>query len=168
MSVSPLFWQGVKAAVAAGLVFCLVSACKPAAPPPGPAKPVAAKTNAPAATTNLMAMNVSVFNELLPPKGKDPFFPSSHRREPVPTLASRPDRPPPPASELVLKGIVGSPAHRLAVINGAILEVGETDVVIVPGGHVKVKCLEIGEDYAVIRAEGEAQQKRLELNKKGF
>jgi hypothetical protein len=112
--------------------------------------------------------DISVFEELMPPKGKDPFFPNSHRRDPVPVVMTRPDRPAPPASELVLKGVVGSPAHRLALINNAILEVGEEDSVRVPGGHVRVKCLEIGEDYAVVRAEGEAQPKRLELNKKGF
>jgi len=169
MRISPLFWQGVQAAAAAGLVLCLVPACKPEAPPAGPAKPVAAKTTAVASTTNLAAVTyISVFEDLMPPKGRDPFFPNSHRRDPIPILTSRPDRPPAPASELVLKGIVGSPNHRLAVINNSILEVGEEDSVHVPGGHVRVKCLEIGEDYAVIRAEGESQPKRLELNTKGF
>ena len=151
------------------MVLCLVPACKPAAPPPGPAKPAVAKAPIAAPATNQVAVNdISVFEELMPPKGKDPFFPNSHRRDPVPVVMTRPDRPAPPASELVLKGVVGSPAHRLALINNAILEVGEEDSVRVPGGHVRVKCLEIGEDYAVVRAEGEAQPKRLELNKKGF
>jgi hypothetical protein len=166
--MSPQFWQGVKAAAAAVLVFCLVSACKPAAPPPGPAKPAAAKPAAAVATNNPAVVYTSVFEDLMPPKGRDPFFPNSHRRDPIPVVATRPDRPPAPASELVLKGIVGAPNHRLALVNNAILEVGEEDTVHVPGGHVRVKCLEIGEDYAVVRVEGEAQPKRLELNKKGF
>jgi hypothetical protein len=168
MRMPPSFWQGVQAAAAAGLVLCLVPACKPEAPPPGPAKPAAAKTIA-ASTTNQVAVNnISVFEEYMPPKGRDPFFPNSHRRDPVPVVMSRPDRPQAVASELVLKGIVGSPSHRLALINNSILEVGEEDTVRVSGGLVRVKCLEIGEDYAVVRAEGEAQPKRLELNKKGF
>jgi hypothetical protein len=169
MRISLLFSQDVKAMAAAGLVLCLVSACKPAAPPAGPAKPAVAKPTAVVSTTNKAAIEyVSYFEELMPPKGRDPFFPNSHRRDPVPVVMNRPDRPPPPASLLVLSGIVGASNHRLAIINGAILEVGETDSVSVSGGHVKVKCLEIGEDYAVVRAEGEAQPKRLEISKKGF
>jgi hypothetical protein len=165
----PLFWQSFRTAAAAALVLCFVPACKPAAPPPGPAKPAAAKA-APAesGTNQAFVASVSVFDELMPPKGRAPFFPNSRRRDPVPVMTTRPDRPPPIASELVLKGIVGAPNHRLALINAAILEVGETDTVRVVSGHVKVKCLEIGEDYAVIQAEGETQPKRLELNKKGF
>jgi hypothetical protein len=130
---------------------------------------LAANTSAVASATNLVAVSyVSVFDDLTPPKGRDPFFPNSHRRDPVPVVTTRPDRPLPPASELVLKGIVGSPNHRLALINNAILQVGEEDSVRVPGGRVRVKCLEIGQDYAVVKAEGESQPKRLELNKKGF
>jgi hypothetical protein len=169
MRMPPLFWQGVRSAAAAGLVLFFLPACKPAAPPSGPAKPAAAKTPPPAsAPTQVAVTHVSVFDDLMPPKGRDPFFPNSHRRDPIPVVPNRPDRPPAPASELVLKGIVGAPNHRLALINNAILEVGEEDAVRVPGGHVRVKCLEIGEDYAVVKAEGEAQPKRLELNKKGF
>jgi hypothetical protein len=169
MRTLPQFWQGVQAAAIAGLVLCLVPACKPAAAPAGPAKPAPAKPAAVAPATNLVAVDyTSVFVELMPPKGRDPFFPNSHRRDIVPMVTTRPDRPSPPASELMLKGIVGAPNHRLALINNSILEVGEEDSVRVPGGHVRVKCLEIGQDYAVVKAEGEPQPKRLELNKKGF
>jgi hypothetical protein len=104
----------------------------------------------------------------MPPKGRDPFFPNSHRRDPVPTVAtSRTDRPP-PASEVILKGVVGTPSHRLAVINNAILESGEEGSVRVPGGHIRVRCMEIGQDYAVIKVDGEIQPRRLVLSKKGF
>ena len=160
-------WQSLQAAIAAALVLCLVPACKPSAPPPGPAKPVASRTNSLASGTNkLSAQYVSVFENLMPPKGKDPFFPNSHRRDPVPVMAAPADRPP-PSSELVLKGIVGAPNHRMAVINNAILEVGESGAVRVPSGHMRIKCLEIGGDFAVIQVEGEIQPKRLMLNKKG-
>ena len=169
MRIPPLFWHGVQAAILAGLVLCLAPACKPAAAPAGPAKPVAAKAVAVTPATNAAALEyVSVFEELMPPKGRDPFFPNSHRRDPVPVVTTHPDRPAPPSAELVLKGIVGASNHRSAIINESILEAGEEDMVRVPNGHVKVKCLEIGEDYAVVRAEGEAQSRRLELNKKGF
>jgi hypothetical protein len=36
------------------------------------------------------------------------------------------------------------------------------------GGRARVRCVEIGQDYAVIKVEGEPQPKRLELNRKGF
>jgi hypothetical protein len=159
----------MQAAAAAGLVLCLIPACKPAAPPAAPVKPAAAKPSEVALiTSRAAAQDVSVFQELMPPKGRDPFFPNSHRRDPVTIVTLRPDRPPPPSSELQLQGIVGNPKHRLALINTSILEIGEEESVRVPSGHVKVKCLEIGEDYALIKVEGEAQPKRLELNKKGF
>jgi hypothetical protein len=169
MRISAPFWQGVQAAAAAGLVLCFVSACKPAAPPPSPPKPAPPKPAPVVSSTNHpSAEYVSVFEELMPPKGRDPFFPNSHRRDPVPVVTSSPDRPASAASELQLKGIVGAPNHRLAIINDTIFDTGEEDTVHVPGGRVKVKCLEIGEDYAVVMAQGEAQPKRLELNKKGF
>jgi len=165
----PPYWQGIQAVAAAGLILCLLPACKPAGQPASPAKPAAAKTNAVVSTSNsVTAENVSVFEPLMPPKGKDPFFPNSHRRDPIKVVTLQTDRPPPPSSELLLQGIVGNPKHRLALINNSILEVGEEDSVRVPSGHVKVKCLEIGADYAVIRVEGESQPKRLELTKKGF
>jgi type II secretory pathway component PulC len=104
----------------------------------------------------------------MPPNGRDPFFPNSHRRDPQ--MAPNPTPTPQPASsELVLKGIVGSANHRLALINDdSIMEVGEEGSVRVPGGHVKLRCLEIGEDYAVIQVAGEVQTKRLQLSKKGL
>jgi len=90
MRIPPLFWKGIQAAAAAGLILCLVPACKPAVQPAGPANPAAAKTNTVTATPNLAAAeHVSVFNELMPPKGKDPFYPNSHRRDPVPIAPLR-------------------------------------------------------------------------------
>jgi hypothetical protein len=169
MRISPLFWQGVRAVVAALLMVCLAPGCKPAVKPASPAKPAPPKAAAAVSDLHHAAVDhLSVFEELMPPKGRDPFFPNSHRRDVVPVMATSPNMPPPPTSALVLKGVIGSPNHRMALINSSILEVGEEEAVRVPGGHVKVKCLEIGEDYAVIRAEGESQPKRLELNKKGF
>ena len=72
------------------------------------------------------------------------------------------------ASDLLLKGIVGSASHRLAVINNEILEVGEESPVRVANGQVRVKCLEIGEDYVVIKVEGEARTQRLVMDKKSW
>jgi hypothetical protein len=153
-----------------GLIVCLMQACKPAAQPVAAKPPVAgARTNSmgSAPLTNADTY-VSVFEDLLPPKGRDPFFPDSRRRDPAP---------PPPvavahktavASDLLLKGIVVSPTHRSAVINSVTLKVGEDDTVHLPNGQVRVHCLEIGDDYVVIQVEGEARSRRLEMEKKNF
>jgi len=167
MRKAPPFLKGLPAALAAALVLCLLPACKPAVKPSGPAQPAALKTNAVAAATNqLSADYVSVFEDLMPPKGKDPFFPNSHRRDPVPVMPA-PAEKPPPSSELMLKGIVGAGKHRMAVVNNAILEVGESGTVRVPSGKMRITCTEIGEDFAIIQVTGEIQPKRLLLNKKG-
>jgi len=167
MRIQPPFRHGIEAATAAGLILFFVSACKPAAPPPGPAKPAAAKPSAIAfAATNAPLASVSVFEQLMPPKGCDPFFPNSHRREPQPAKSGPLAKP--LASELVLKGVVGSVNNRLALVNDDILKVGEQGSVKVAGGQVEVKCLEIGEDYAVIKVTGELETKRLQLSKKGL
>jgi hypothetical protein len=174
MRIPPSFWQGIAAMAAAALVLGLVSACKPNVQPSAPPKPAAVKTIAAPATNQNTPQNLSVFVELMPPKGRDPFFPASHRRDPVPPPQAMQDNnsPPPPAVVLILKGIVGSSNHRRALIAGGKntvdLETGESATVHVPNGQVRVKCLEIGEDHAVIQVEGETEQKRLELNKKGL
>jgi hypothetical protein len=145
----------------------VLPACKPGAPSAGAPKRAALKTNGPASATNLLSLQyVSLFEDLMPPRGRDPFFPNSHRRDPVPVLAAPADKPP-PSSELVLKGILGASNHRMAVINNAILEAGESGTVHVPSGRMRIKCVEIGGDSALIQVEGENQPKRLQLNKKG-
>src|SRR5665213_3532909 len=131
------FWQSLQAAAVAGLVVCFVAACKPASKPAASAKPVAAKTSSVASSTNTASAATSTFDSLMPPKGRDPFFPNSHRRDPVVAKGASPEKPM-AAAELVLKGIVGSPGHRLALINeNAILEVGESMSVRVATGHVR-------------------------------
>jgi hypothetical protein len=169
MRISPLFWPAFRAVAATGLVLCLMPACKPAAPPASAPKPAVASTIPAVTHTNQTPVEyVSVFTELMPPKGRDPFYPNSHRRDVVPVVNRGSDRPVPVAAALQIQGIVGTPAHRLVIINGTIFETGEEDTVRVPDGKLKVKCLEIGEDYAVVMAQGETQPKRLEISKKGF
>jgi hypothetical protein len=159
----------MRVAALGGLSLVLLPSCKPAVQPSGPPKPVAAKTNLLATATNRVpTAYVSVFEDLAPPKGRDPFFPNSRRREPEPT-STTPREKAAAVTELVLKGIVGSPNHRLAVINSTILEINEEASVRLPeGARVRVRCVEIGEDHALIKVEGELQPRRLVLNKKGF
>jgi hypothetical protein len=172
MRIYPLFWRGFAAPVSGGLMVCILSGCKPAVKPSGPPaapKPAVAAPAAPSATNAKQTTEyVSFFDELMPPKGRDPFYPNSHRRDPVPVAVARPDKPASLVGDLRLQGIVGTASHRMAIINGTSFDAGEQDTIRVPNGRIKVKCLEIGEDYAVVLAEGEAQPKRLDLSKKGF
>jgi len=163
------FWHGLQAASAAALVVFLAPACSQKITPPGPGKIAVNKTNSLVSATNKLSLEyVSVFENLTSPKGRDPFYPNSHRRDPVPIMPAMLTEKAPPSSELVLKGVVGATNHRLAVINNVILETGETGSVRVPSGKVRLKCLEIGGDFAVIQVEGEIEPKRLQLIKKGF
>jgi len=162
-------WKGWGMAwVAAILAWAMLSGCKKAganaAPRPvvqaaAEAKPVS--TNA--ASTNDMKQYLSVFEDLPPAVGKDPFFPRSHRRDPaapVEEVKKTVDQ------TLILKGIVGSVNRRIAVINDETMESGEEALVRTPGGHVKVKCTEIGSDYVIIQVEGEAETRKLVMEQK--
>jgi hypothetical protein len=123
------------------------------------AKPVVVATP----TTNDMTAYLSVFEDLPPAVGKDPFFPRSHRRDPTaPVEVVKPQI----DQTLILKGIVGSVNRHIAVINDETMDTGEEASVRTPGGHVKVKCLEVGEDYVVIQVEGESQTRKLVMEQK--
>ncbi len=150
------------------LTLCLAAGCSrglASAPAPGKSKSEAAKTNALAgAQTNLSADYTSVFEDLPPHNGKDPFFPASHRRDPAPEAVSEAGMHVDPV--LLLKAIVRTSKHGQAVINNQIFEAGEEQPVRVPNGHVKVKCIEISNDYVLIQVEGEAEPKRLLMEQK--
>jgi hypothetical protein len=171
MSHPPTYLRPVRLLLTMGLALSCWVGCNKAAPPaaaPKPAAPAAAAapkaSGSPAADPTLAY--VSVFEDLLPPKGKDPFFPKSHRLEPAtPHESAAPGKTAPPVAILALKGIVGSASRRFAVINNEPMTVGETASVRVPDGRVQVQCLEIGSDYVLIKAEGENQTKRLEMGK---
>jgi hypothetical protein len=160
------FTLTARALAAMALVAGFAGCSKPAPPPAAKPAALTIKTNPPVEpTTNAY---VSVFEDLKPPAGRDPFYPDSHRRDPVPAPIIVAHRAESVAGELLLKGIVGSATHRLAVINNEIFEIGDESSVRVPNGQVRVRCLEIGDDYVVIRVQGEAQSKRLEMAKKSY
>jgi hypothetical protein len=154
----------------AGLAIGVLAGCKPAAQPPAPKPPVASvKPNAaPVVAASGGDAHISVFEDLMPPAGRDPFFPDSHRRDPAPPPVVMMAHQASVASDLLLKGIVGSAKHRLAVINNEILEVGEESTVRIPNGQMHLKCIEIGEDYAVIKVDGEERTRRLVMDKKSW
>ena len=166
MNLSTPCRRGARVPALCGLFFALLIApgCGPKAPPPAPSKPKTevSKTNAAAAApTDLSNPYTSVFEDLPPQKGRDPFFPTSPRREPVPEAAPEANATAPVEPVLVLKGVIRTSKHSQAVINNEILEEGEEQPVRVPNGHVRVRCIEIGNDYALIQVEGEAEPKRL-------
>jgi hypothetical protein len=66
----------------------------------------------------------------------------------------------------VLKGILRTRTLSQAVINNQVLETGEEELVRVPSGHVRVRCLQIGNDYVLIQVEGESEPKRLTMDQK--
>jgi hypothetical protein len=165
--------RSVRALAGAAMAIALacVPGCKPAAPPPAPppktsAATTAVKTNSPVAQTNDPEQFVSVFNDFLSPdNGKDPFYPLSTRRllKPVVPQVTNGNVVVHVEPALVLKG--ASPG-RFALINGSVLELGEERKVRVPNGRITVKLLEIGDDYVIVKVAGEAEPKKLMLERK--
>jgi hypothetical protein len=100
----------------------------------------------------------SIFKQPTNPKeGCDPFFPSSQRpysSAPIAT-ASTTD-----LSGLVLQGISGTSDHRLVIINDVTFAVGDEAEVVTPQGRIRIHCLEIVGDSAVIESNGQRQQLR--------
>ena len=166
---------GAPVSVLFGLCLALFMAAGCGGKPPPPAKP---KTEAPKAGTpspplaNVSEQFVSVF-ETLPPKiGKDPFFPASHRRDPVtpvePAGGESGSPSAPVEAVLVLRAVIGSGRHSQVVINNQVFEIGEQQSVRVPNGHVRVRCLEIAGNSALVQVEGEPGPKRLVIEQKKY
>jgi hypothetical protein len=157
-------WCGL--IVAAGLA----GGCGPKPAPAAAAKPAAAKAGKAGAATNapdgVSDQYTSVFEDLTPPRGRDPFYPNSHRRDvhvdvPEPVNA-RVD------PVLVLKAVIRTSKRSQAVINSVIFEAGETQSVRVPSGKVRVKCLRIGKNFAEVQVEGETEPKTLMMEQKKY
>jgi hypothetical protein len=171
MNLSTTCRRGAQVPALCGLFLALLLAagCGPKAPPPAPSKPKteAPKTNAGAAAqTNLSDQYTSVFEDLPPQKGKDPFFPTSRRREPAPEAVAAGNANAHVDPVLVLKAIIRTSKHSQAVINNEIFEGGEEQSVRVPNGHVRVRCLDISSNSVLIQVEGEAEPKRLLMEQK--
>lgn len=179
MSVFSIRRRHGKASALRGLPLALaiVTGCgrhaAPAAAPPTATPPKAASATVansaaatPAGTNNPVNIYASVFEELPPAKGKDPFYPYSHRRDPkivAPVKTGAPVAP-----ELVLKGFIGGGEQSQVVINNQIFAVNDEREVRVPNSDtpIKVKCLDIGTDDVLIQVEGEAAPERLKMEAK--
>ena len=171
MNFSTTGRRGAQVPVLCGLFLALwiAAGCGSKAPPPAPSKPKteAPKTKAGAvAPTNLSDQYVSVFEDLPPQKGKDPFFPASHRRDVAPEATAEANANAPVEPVLVVKAIIRTSKHSQAVINNEIFEAGEAQPVRVPNGQVRVRCIEVGSNYVLIQVAGEAEPKRLIMEQK--
>lgn len=86
--------------------------------------------------------------------GKDPFFPRSTRRgaqlKTVALVEAVPD--------LLLKGVSGTAARRLAIINNRTFEVGEESELKSNGQSVRVKCVEIKDKSVTVQINGVSRE----------
>jgi hypothetical protein len=121
------------------------------------AKTASAKGKATNLTTNLgpeLEMVASVFDVTSSPV-KDPFFPHT-TRVPLPA-ATNTIAPVIDASAFALKGLSGPAGQRLALINNRTLAVGESaEITTLTGAKVKIRCLAIKENSAVILADNQS------------
>ena len=112
----------------------------------------------------LVEIPKSVFNSE-PAFGRDPFFPTSKRRQPkapIVTEKQQPSAPPPPKSQsLELKGMTGG----IVLINNMTFAEGDEAFVKIPNGRVRIKVLEIREGSVLVQVEGEAEPAELKLKK---
>ena len=130
--------------------------------PAATTKPASARKEA----TNpalLLPPSQSVF--LVPKKateGKDPFFPNSTRVLNL-NIEVKPKGPEVVVGELTLKGISGTAAEPLAIINSTTFTTGEDNDVITAAGRMRVRCVEINmaAGTALVQVGGQRRELRL-------
>jgi hypothetical protein len=103
-----------------------------------------------------------------PQRGKDPFFPDSKRRLQmiVPVAAASTNtalRPAPVATQLYLKGISGSKAQPLALINNATVAPGENADIRCDGQAIRLRCIEIRDRSVLIEIVSTGEIRELKL-----
>jgi hypothetical protein len=121
----------------------------------------AASTNRPPAEVPI-ARSIFVTNDA---SGVDPFFPNSTRRK-TQSNSVDPKKVPAGVGALQLKGIMGPPDKRIALINNLTFAKGEEQDVRVPTGTLKIKCVDIRLKSVVVTLEGQAQEHELNLPEK--
>ena len=152
-------WKGAFAI----LLLCTTVASPNAQPQSTNAKTAASSTNGAPKETPVPK---SVF--VMPKdkdQGVDPFFPKSHYpyTGPVVPIVIPTNTPEPVRVEvdLKLKAISGLPEHRLALINNHTFEAGEEGEIITNKGRMRIRCLEIHQDSAVVQVGSERRELRL-------
>lgn len=119
----------------------------------------AAATNQVIAPTATVAVSTNDYRSVFDGKGRDPFFPNSIREAAEPTEGGESQ----PSIILVLKGISGAPSRRFAIINNHTFVVGEESEVITAGGRVRIRCVEIHDNVAIVTIGSGGQKIELRL-----
>lgn len=119
----------------------------------------AAATNQITATNAIVAVSTNDYRSVFDGKGRDPFFPNSIREAAEPTEGGESQS----ATILVLKGISGASSRRFAIINDHTFAVGEESEVITAGGRVRIRCVEIRDNVAVVTIGSGGQKIELRL-----
>jgi len=89
-------------------------------------------------------------------QGRDPFFPKSLR--PYESATVTPGTSHADLTALAMQGISGPPDHRLAIINNVTFGVGDVAEVRTPQGRLRVHCIDITGNTAVIEVGGQRQE----------
>ncbi len=150
-------------AVSAWLALFLVAgvASGKTTKPPATVKTAPVTNTIPAAT--IVEIPESVFVIPASPKeGRNPFFPQSTARPPLPGPKPGPGgKPTTDLTELMINGFTSLP-KRTVMINNRTFEPGETGEVKLPrGGKVLLKCEEIRADSVIISVNGQLRELRL-------
>ena len=136
-----------KSATATWLAVVLATALSAAAAPV--AKPDASEPElAPARSVFIIPTN--------PQEGCDPFFPISTRSHEAATAAVSVPRG--DITLIVLKGISGTPEHRLAIINNRTFAAGEEGDVVTRQGRIHIRCVEIKTNSVLIESNGQSRE----------
>lgn len=98
-------------------------------------------------TNNIATVNTNDYRSAFDPKGRDPFYPHSARQS---AENGENGEAASPTIILALQGISGSTNRRFAIINERTFGKGEEGEVIVPNGRIRIRCLDIRNDTAVI------------------
>lgn len=133
---------------------------------------VRASDKSAAAAKTAPAIPKSVFMDQ-PQAGKDPFFPNSTRRMVVAARVVATNAGPStptfsPFSLLTLKGISGTKALPLALINGTTVAQGEAAEIRSGAQFIKVKCLEVRESSVLLELDGSKEIKELRIRKEFY
>ena len=110
-----------------------------------------ANQSQPAKTDSLRSVFILPAN---PGEGRDPFFPKSNRPFETAMTATNNNV---EVTALVVKGISGSLDHRLVIINKVTFAAGDEAEVFTPQGRIRIRCVAINDDSAVIEAAGQRQ-----------
>ncbi len=136
-------------------------AAQAAATPGAPAKPAPSGTNS-AVAEPVIAQSVFVMPSN-PQEGRDPFFPRSMHPYASAALI-RPNQTNAPQAVITdvhLNGTSGGAGKPLAIINNKTFEIGEEGDIVCNGSHVRIRCLDIKADTAVIQIGAERRVLRM-------